>query len=206
MRIVWDFGAVLFRWRPAALLARALPHHVHDEASAAHWQAQVFQHYGGDWGEFDRGTVEPEALIERIAARTGLAPEEVRAVVDAVPDELAPMDDSVALLRHLRTRGHRQFWLSNMPAPYAAHLTRTHGFLHECFDSGVFSHEVQLNKPEAALFRLAHARFGGGAAGETLFIDDHPANVEAARAHGWCAVQFIGAEQLARDLAAAGAL
>lgn len=205
MRIVWDFGAVLFRWRPAALLARALPRHVHDEASAAHWQAQVFQHYGGDWGEFDRGTVEAHALVERIAARTGLAPHEVRAVVDAVPAELAPMDDSVALLRRLRERGHRQFYLSNMPAPYAEHLVRSHDFVRDCFDGGLFSCDVRLNKPEAALFALADERFGG-AGKDTLFIDDHPANVAAAQAHGWRAVAFTDAAALEPALRDAGLL
>lgn len=206
MRIVWDFGAVLFRWRPAALLARALPHRVHDEASAAHWRAQFFGPQSQEWAEFDRGTIEPEALVARIAARTGLATHEVRAVVDAVPAELEPLGDSVALLQRLRARGRRQFFLSNMPVPYAEHLTRSHAFLRECFGGGVFSCDVKLIKPEPQLYRLAHERFGGGAAEHTLFIDDHPANVEAARAHGWRAVQFTDAGTLARELAAAGVL
>jgi len=74
--LVFDFGRVLFRWRPDALLAQVLPHRATDPESTRHWVGQVFQAYGGDWGEFDRGVVEPEELrparsgaAERSAAR-----------------------------------------------------------------------------------------------------------------------------------------
>ena len=71
MNVVFDFGGVLFNWRPPELLARTLPQHVHDAASAQRWVRDFFQGYGGDWGDFDRGTVEPPALVQRIAARAG---------------------------------------------------------------------------------------------------------------------------------------
>ena len=54
---IFDFGAVLFRWRPHVLLAQVLPQRVTDEASARHWAAQIFQSYQGDWGDFDDGKV-----------------------------------------------------------------------------------------------------------------------------------------------------
>jgi putative hydrolase of the HAD superfamily len=74
MNIVFDFGGVLFRWRPAELLQQVLPQRAPDAEQAAHWVAQIFQSYGGDWGEFDRGTVTVPDLVQRIATRTGLAP------------------------------------------------------------------------------------------------------------------------------------
>ena len=72
-RFVFDFAGVLFSWQPLVLLRQVLPQHATDAASAAHWAAQIFQSYGGDWAEFDRGTVEPDELVSRIARRTGLA-------------------------------------------------------------------------------------------------------------------------------------
>lgn len=188
MNVVWDFGGVLFQWRPALLLARVLPQRVTDETSARHWQALFFEEYAGDWGEFDRGTIELEQLVDRIAARTGLSNAEVRAVIDAVPAELEPITASVALVHALRERGHGLYFLSNMPAPYADHLERTHSFLAQ-FDDGVFSSRVKLIKPEAAVFRLAQERFGIDAS-ETVFLDDHLPNIAAARQHGWKALHF----------------
>lgn len=202
--VVWDFGAVLFHWDPAALLARTLPQRITAAHDAQHWKQQFFLSYRGEWGEFDLGTVTVDAMVPRIAQRTGLTEVEVRAVVDAVPDELQPIAGSVALLRTLHERGHRLHYLSNMPAPLADHLQRLHPFL-TWFDSGIYSSQVGLVKPDPAIFALAQQRFGGEAA-DMLFIDDHPENIEAARRHGWQAVLFTGPEALAVELRALGLL
>ena len=65
MKFVFDFAGVLLRWHPPTLLRRELPQQAHDEASAQFWVDQIFQDYGGDWGEFDRGTVGVEELVQR---------------------------------------------------------------------------------------------------------------------------------------------
>ncbi len=200
--IVFDFAGVLFNWQPLALLRRVLPAQAHDEASAAFWAAQIFQGYGGDWAEFDRGTVEPAALVDRIARRTGLAAAAVRAVVDAVPLALQPVPETVALLNRLHAAGPPLYYLSNMPAPYADHLERSHRFLRQ-FTGGVISARVRLIKPEPAIFALAAQRFGVAPA-ELVFLDDVPANVDAARAAGWQALHFCNAAQAEAALHDAG--
>lgn len=202
--VVFDFGRVLFDWQPEALLARVLPHRAATPEAAAHWVAQVFQGYTGDWGDFDRGVVEVPALVRRIATRTGLAACEVQALVDAVPSALTPLHGTVALLECLKAAGRRLFYLSNMPLPYAQHLERTHAFLRH-FDDGVFSCRAGLNKPEPAIYEHARQRFGLPAS-RLLFIDDHAPNVEAAQACGWQALQYTGDEALARELAGRGLL
>lgn len=204
MKIVFDFGGVLFNWQPPRLLRREIPHVVHDEASAAHWVRHFFQGYEGDWGEFDRGTVSVPELVTRIASRTGLTPHEVQRVVDGVPRELQPIADSVTLLRRLRDDGRALFYLSNMPAPYAEHLERSHDFV-GWFRDGVFSARVKLSKPDPAIFDFAAERFGADAA-ELVFIDDHTPNVETARARGWKAIQFVTAAQTEAELRACGAM
>ena len=200
--VVFDFGGVLFQWRPIELLQRCLPRRAHDNASARHWVEQIFQDFAGDWGEFDRGSVSVDELARRIAARTGLLADEVHALVAAVPDELQPLADSVALLQRLRDVGHRLFYLSNMPLPFAEMLEREHAFL-GWFDRGVFSSRVQHIKPEPPIFELA-ARHFGVAAPQLLLIDDSARNVRAARAAGWHALQFVDAADCQRQLRAAG--
>lgn len=201
-RVVFDFAGVLFHWQPQEVLQQVLPRRARDAASARHWQAQVFQAYGGDWAEFDRGTVTAADLVRRIATRTGLAPAEVRAVVDAVPVALQPRPDTVTLLQQLHAAGHPLFFLSNMPAPYADHLERTHGFL-RLFADGVYSARVQQIKPDRAIYDLAAQRFGVPAGG-LLFFDDVVANVAAAQAAGWQAAHFTDADAATAVLHAAG--
>lgn len=202
MRIVFDWAGVLFHWQPHRLVQRELPRHALDEAAAKDWAQDIFQGYGGDWADFDRGIVEVSALVARIAARTGLSEPEVRRVVEAVPAELQPMPDTVALLRRLHAQGRRLHYLSNMPAPYAEHLERTYDFL-GCFESGVVSARVRQIKPEPGIFDAA-SRIFGAAPSELLFIDDVPVNVQAARAAGWQALHFVDAMDCEAQLRAGG--
>jgi putative hydrolase of the HAD superfamily len=200
--VVFDFAGVVFGWQPLALLQRLIPRHAVDLASARHWADQIFQGYAGDWAEFDRGTVQADALVARIARRTGLAPAAVRAVVQAVPLDFQPLAGTVALIEQLHAAGHALFFLSNMPAPYADHLERQHVFL-RCFQDGIYSGRVQQIKPERAIFDLAAQRFGRPA-GALLFFDDVVANVAAARQAGWQACHFTGAASARQALSAAG--
>lgn len=202
MRIVFDFAGVLFHWQPQQLVRRELPRLAIDAAAAQRLVQAIFQGYGGDWADFDRGSVEAPALVRRIAARTGLEAADVQRVVDAVPAELQPMPDTVALLGRLHARGRRLHFLSNMPAPYADHLEREHAFL-RCFESGVISARVRQIKPEPAIFTTA-ARHFGAAPAQLLFIDDVPGNVDAARRAGWQALHFVDAADCERRLSAGG--
>ena len=199
---VFDFGRVVFRWRPEALLGAALPHRATDAEATRHWVAQVFQGYGGDWGDFDRGVVTPADLARRIAARTGLTPDEVIAVIERAPHELQPLPDTVAWMRRLHAQGRAMHYLSNMPEPFAAHFERTHDLM-AMFESGVFSARVNLLKPEPEIF--AHAvRVFGRAPSQLLFLDDHLPNVVAARAAGWQAIHFVDAAQAEAEALALG--
>jgi hypothetical protein len=58
--------------------------------------------------------------VQRIAKRTGLAPADVQAVVDAVPAALQPMPDTRGPAAQLHAAGHPLYFLSNMPAPCSA--------------------------------------------------------------------------------------
>ena len=127
MKIVWDLGGVLLRWQPLQLLREVLPARAVDDDSAAHWRDAVFQSFGGDWHEFDRGSVEPDELARRIARRSGLAQAEAAAVIAAVPPHLQPLQEAVALLDALAAGGFEQHYLSNMPRPYADHIERELG-------------------------------------------------------------------------------
>jgi putative hydrolase of the HAD superfamily len=202
LRIVFDLGAVVLRWQPREVLRTALGPRIASDADAAHWEREIFQSYGGDWGDFDRGTVEVPDLVRRIAARTGLSASEVQAVVDHVPEALQPIPETVALIDALHGAGYRLHYLSNMPAPIAAVLEAREPVFRR-FASGVFSGRVQLAKPDAAIFELAARRFE--AEPETLvFLDDHEPNVAAARACGWQAQHFTTAADAPAGLRLAG--
>jgi putative hydrolase of the HAD superfamily len=202
VRIVFDLGGVVYRWRPEEILMRRLPSRAPTREAAAVLVDTFFQSLDGDWSEFDRGTLEADALAERTARRLGFGLDETRTVIGAVPDELQPLPDTVALAERLRARGHALHFLSNMPRPYARALTARDD-LFRLFDGGVFSSHVGLIKPEAAMFTHAARAFGADPR-ELLLLDDAPRNVAAARGLGWQALLFRDASSCARELEALG--
>ena len=202
--VVFDFGAVLFQWQPLQLLQQCVPELAPDEAAARRVAAQVFESFtpDSDWARFDLGRIAEDELAQRIAARVGVQPQQVRRIIDAIPPHLLAQEATVQVLQRLKAAGHRLFYLSNMPAPYADHLERCNRFIGD-FDDGIFSGRVGLMKPGAAIFELAEQRFVLDPA-RTVFIDDHAGNVQAARARGWQALQFTGAGACEADLVGSG--
>jgi HAD superfamily hydrolase (TIGR01509 family) len=196
MKFVFDFGGVVFNWKPLVLLQQVLPHHAVDEASARDCAAAIFQgfHPTSDWALFDQGGIEPEALAHRIATRTGLAPDEVRTVIAAIPPHLVPDVGTVALMDELRGQGHQIYYLSNMPAGYADELERSHHFFN-WFEDGIFSARVGQIKPNADIFETAVRQFSTAGV-PTVFIDDVQHNIDAARYHGWQGIRFESAQQV----------
>ena len=198
--LVFDLGGVVVRWEPLALVRHWLPQAAHDDASAKAVASAIFQSLapGDDWALYDRGHIEPDALAARIAARTGFPVPTLQALIAAVPEHIQPMPASVALLEKLRAAGHRLALLSNMPRPNAAYLDAKHACF-AWFEAKVYSGRVGLMKPERAMFD--HARDALALDLETaLFIDDHPANVDAARGLGWQALRFESAAQCEAEL------
>lgn len=205
MNVVFDFGAVLFTWKPLDLMAEYFPVHASNPAQAGHFAHQVFGH--ADWHAFDRGSATMEETIDRTVARVGLERAAFTQLVESIGDRLVPIADTVALLRQLHAQRQKPnaeplklYFLSNMPVPYARALERSHDFL-DSFDGGIFSGDVLMIKPEPAIYQLLQTRYALEPA-KTVFIDDLLANVRAAEAQGWHAIHFQSAAQLAQALRA----
>jgi putative hydrolase of the HAD superfamily len=197
--IVFDVGGVIVRWQPLELMRAHLP-----MAPPAEAMRQVFQGWAADadWVDFDLGLVEPDALAERIAARTGYPRADVAALIAAVPHHLEPMPASVALIGRVRAAGHRLALLSNMPRPYADHLEAEHPVF-AAFEHRSWSGRLGLAKPARAIFDHLRDALTVDPA-EALFIDDHAGNVDAARALGWQGLRFESAPQTEAQLVARG--
>jgi HAD superfamily hydrolase (TIGR01509 family) len=88
---------------------------------------------------------------------------------------------------------------TNTIAPhYGIHLRKGH---YEAFDAVYASHLMGLAKPHPAFYRYILDR-EHCLPGEAVFVDDLPANVEAARELGIHSFVFVDPETLTKDLAA----
>ena len=203
--VVLDLGGVVFRWEPLTLLQQLFPERVPDEASARHWAGQIFQTFApeADWALFDLGRIQPEALAQRIAHRTGLSVPELQCLIDSIAGHLTPLPGTVTLMQDLSAAGHKLYFLSNMPAPYAEHLQAANPFF-ALFEQGIFSAHVQQIKPLPDIFATAQARWP--LRGTPVFIDDVQHNIDAALRHGWQGIRFETPQQVRSALVAQGFL
>jgi putative hydrolase of the HAD superfamily len=203
MNIVFDFGAVLFTWKPSELLAKHFPQQASDAQTAAALAHAVFGH--ADWHSFDRGTLSMGEVVTRTASRLALDAKKLADLVAAIADHLTPIAATRDVLEQLcRRRSHdgtlRVYYLSNMPVPYARELEQRHDFL-QWFDGGIFSGDVRITKPDRAIYQLLQARYALNPE-QTVFIDDLKANVLAAVALGWQGIHFKSPQQLKAELMA----
>ncbi|MDB5890127.1 MAG: family phosphatase [Polaromonas sp.] len=201
MNIVFDFGAVLFTWQPAELVARSFPMLAGTADKARALARSIFHH--PDWQAFDCGLTDIETVITNTARRLQLDAQTVRALMTPIGEELAPIAVNIELLEQLRHRRDQQgdvrlYFLSNMPAPYARALERRHAFL-QWFDGGIFSGDVKFGKPDPAIYQLLASRYCLEPA-STLFVDDMLVNVEAAAAVGWQTIHCQQPDRLPEDM------
>lgn len=111
-------------------------------------------------------------------------------------------DEVCDLIPRLKPR-YRLVLASNTNDAHYRHYTREYADVLRHFDALCPSHRAGHRKPHAEYF--AHCqRFAEAPPGECLFVDDLPANVEAARWHGWTAICYDKPGTLADRLRAAG--
>lgn len=194
--IVFDIGKVLIHYDPNLPFQRIIP----DPDERANFFATVCTH---DWNiEQDRGRSWSEAedlLISEFPEHEA----NIRAFrqywAEMVPHAY---DDSVAVMTRLIEAGHDVTMLTNFAADTFSEARKMYPFLN--LPRGVtVSGEVGLIKPDVAIYER-HATDYGLSPAHCVFIDDSYPNVEGARAAGWKAVHFTGAEQLKADLRSLG--
>ena len=196
--IVFDLGQVLVAYDAERPFRRLIP----DAAERKRFLAEVCTH---DWNlEQDRGRSWTDAEALLIAEHPEKA-DLIRAFRanwwEMIPGAIA---DNVAILADLIRRGYDVTALTNWAPDTFALAEAEFPFL-KTFRGITVSGRVGLIKPEPGIY-LLHAKTFGLEPAATLFIDDNPANVAAARALGWQAVQYVSTDGLKDELRRYGML
>ncbi|MBW9115821.1 HAD family phosphatase [Rhizobium cauense] len=194
--IVFDIGKVLIHYDPDIPYSRLIP----DEAERKWFFENVCTH---DWNiEQDRGRTwaDAEALLIEVHPDRE---EHIRAFRKHWHEMVShPYDDSVAIMEGLIADGQDVTMLTNFASDTFREAQVRFPFLTK--PRGVtVSGDVGLIKPDIAIYETHTKSFGLNPAA-TIFIDDSAPNVEGAKAAGWDAVLFTGADKLRADLAARG--
>ena len=166
--VVFDMGNVLMDFQPGFSLDK----YCADEAEKALIRRELFE--GPEWEQGDLGLIRDEDRFDLIKSR--VPKEHWQALSDCAykwHECMVPLPGAGEFCDYLRGQG-------------AGYRT--------CKGSGdglVVSADIHLLKPDVKIYRYLLEKYAL-TAGECLFIDDRPDNVEGARLAGLQAVQFRG--------------
>ncbi len=190
--VVFDVGNVLFHWDLRALFAKLIGDPVeldwflanvvtpqwHFQHDAGRRLAEMLPELKADYPDY-------AAYIDAYAVRFN----------ETIP---GPVAGSLEIVAELSARAIPIFGITNFGAEFWDGFRPTQPAF-DLFTDIIVSGVEKMVKPDPAIYQLALRRFGL-AAGEAIFIDDMPANVDAARANGFAAHRFLDAETLRAEL------
>ena len=195
--VIFDLGGVVLSWDPRKAYERVLP----AEEIATFLERVDF----AGWNRLNDGGRPFEEAEQDLLARF---PDDREAILgyrthfDATLTGMVP--GTSGILAELGQAGVRLIALTNWSAETFPVATERFGILRR-FEAIVVSGAEGLLKPEPALYELALDRHGLSAE-STVFVDDSPANVDAAATLGMAALNFTDAERLRADLVGLGLL
>lgn len=195
---MFDIGNVLVRWNPRGIVEAAFG--LDGDAAHARWQALFVE--ADIWRALNRGE-HTEAGAKRAFVEAGHCTEaEAEALFEALYASLHLIEDTPPLMERLKAAGYRLFALTDNVHEIVAYLSDRHEWW-SMFEGISNSAEIGCLKPDPRIYRHL-LETNGLNAGETVFLDDIPGNVEGARAMGMHAFVFTSAAQAEADLRSLG--
>ena len=141
-----------------------------------------------DWETGDAGTVTPEEWEELFVENAPDYESDIRRVFAGIRKTISPMLYTEEWIHYFRQWGLKLYFLSNYSEKLHQDTLEHMSFLND-FDGGVFSYEVKCIKPDLRIYQILLERFRLEPS-ETLFFDDRPENIEAAKKLGIHGVVF----------------
>jgi len=192
--IVFDVGWVLVRLNYRPLLGLLQAH----GAQLADLDAVM---RGIRLEDHETGRLSGEGLLERLRALTRTQSASLEELRTKWLDMFEP-DPAMIELAHRLSEDYRVFLLSNIGDLHWAHLAREYR-LHAIGHGALPSYIAGVMKPHPAIYAEAERRFALEP-GTTVFVDDRPDNVAAARARGWHGIVHQGYPDTLRRLQTLG--
>lgn len=154
---------------------------------------------------WDRGDISGIRYYATILEQLG------RRVSSAILEQLVEIDmeswshlnsETIELVMAVQRAGRKVGILSNMPVEFLQRARERFPLFHQV-DGAVYSCEVRVNKPDRQIYEHC-ANVLGCSPSQILFFDDLPVNIEGARAVGFQAFLWEGAEEARRILVSFG--
>ncbi|WP_241330932.1 HAD family hydrolase [Chryseobacterium arthrosphaerae] len=195
--IIFDFGGVLMDWNPRYFFKD----YFNDDDKMEYFLENIAQ---DEWNiEQDRG----RSLSEGTEIQIKKFPEwekEIRAYYDNWTVMLkSDIPQNVDVLRKLKNTDYQLFGLTNWSAETFPYTLENYDFFQIFNGKIVVSGTEKLIKPDPAIWHILLERYHIQA-GESVFIDDNPKNIEMARSLGFATIHVTPDTNLEQELAVLG--
>ncbi|WP_436327071.1 HAD family hydrolase [Brevibacterium sp. FAM 27836] len=195
--VVFDLGNVLIGWDQSGPLA--------DRMSAEEWRDFAAEADFSALNSASDAGVPVAEIVARAAATDPRHGEIISLYYERFEKSLTgPVEGMAEVVAELKDSGTRLLGLSNWAAETFHHAPAAAPAINELEDVVVSGRE-KLIKPDPAIFHVLTERFDLDPS-RTVFVDDLPSNIEAARKLGFIGLVFTDAQSLRRDLAGLGLL
>jgi 2-haloacid dehalogenase len=194
--VVFDLGNVLIAWDPATAVAAGVgPAEAARFMGAADFDFMAWNHLqdaGRGWAE---AVAELQETHPHWAAHA-------TAYLDHFPASLAEVPGTAEVVRDLHAAGVPMVGLTNWSAELYPHAPERFEVL-ALLDDVVVSGQIKAAKPDPRAYRAVAERVGQPL-DRLVFVDDLPANVDAAQELGMDAILFTDAAALRSELRSRG--
>ena len=185
---IFDFGMVLFNYDTKYMAGL----YTENEEDRDFLESVVFDRLY--WDRLDRGEIGDSEVIEAIRQRVPMRlAETAEKIYNNWIENLTPIPGMEDLLVKIKNNGGRLYLLSNISIGFARNYRNVPSVCRvlSLFDGLVFSGPLHMAKPDPAIFRFLLEKYRLSPE-ETLFTDDNPKNIEAAKQLGLHTFLFDG--------------
>jgi putative hydrolase of the HAD superfamily len=190
--ILFDLGNVILPFDLMRLATRLAPHTAlsSDTVLETLWNEALAEH-------FETGRMSPKEYFDHVSVQCGFKNLPYDRFIEIFNDIFVE-DAAVGRLIHDLCDDYQLGLISNINPIHAPYILDKYPVLKK-FRRLWFSNEAGVRKPNPAIYRMALDHFSA-IPSETVFIDDMPGNVAAARSIGINAIHFQGYDDLSDAL------
>lgn len=152
----------------------------------------------GFWGEYDRGILSDEEIMELFIRNDPGIERELRESLRDVSGMVVRYGYAVPWIKELKERGYQVLVLSNFGRKGYEDCKDALDFL-EYVDGGILSFQVKVIKPEPEIYRILLERYEL-VPEECVFLDDTEENLRGAERFGIKTVHFRSREQARQEM------
>ncbi len=155
-----------------------------------------------DWVEYDKGNLTNDEIVERFVENDPEIGDDLKNAFQNIDGIILKREKTIPWIRALKAAGYKVLYLSNFSKQALEGCPDAMAFLEET-DGGILSYRDHVVKPDPAIYHLLEERYDLTPA-KTVFIDDTPVNIEAARNLGWKGIIYKDYKQTVEELSEMG--